>query len=100
MAKNKNHHLIKRGDTWYLKKRVNGRWIKKALSTSVTEARRKRDEHLRNLDLYGSIDPPEEPIVQEADPGPLFGEVAERWARIKTAQIKGSTMRDYRSSMP
>ena len=100
MAKNKNHHLIKRGDTWYLKKRVHGKWIKKTLSTSVTEARRKRDEHLRNLELYGDIDPPQEPREEiEVDSGPLFGEVAERWAKIKTAQIKGSSMRDYRSSM-
>ncbi len=99
MAKNRNHHLIKRGDTWYLQKYQKGNWIKRTLSTLVTEARRKRDEYLRDFDLYGTIDPPEEPIVQEADPGPLFGEVAEKWVRIKTAQIKGSTMRDYRSSM-
>jgi integrase len=100
VAKSRNHHLIKRGDTWYLQKYQKGNWIKRTLSTSVTEARRKRDEHLRNLELYGDIDPPQAPKEEHGrDQGPLFGEVAERWAKIKAAQIKGSTMRDYRSSM-
>ncbi|MBN1850969.1 MAG: site-specific integrase [Deltaproteobacteria bacterium] len=30
---------------------------------------------------------------------PLFGELAEKWYRIRSRQIKASTMRDYRSSM-
>ena len=40
MAKNKNHHLEKLGNIWYLVKMVNGKRIKKALSPSITEARR------------------------------------------------------------
>jgi integrase len=100
MAKNKNHNLFKRGGTWYFKKRVRDkrtrkdRWIKEALSTNLTEARRLRDQRLKEIFVHGD--------VQKTDPedkGPLFGELAEKWAKIKSTQIKASTMRDYRSSM-
>jgi len=100
MAKSRNHHLIKRGDTWYLQKYVQGKWIKKTLSTSVTEARRQRDEHLRNLEIYGNIDPPQELRGDpNADPGPLFGEVAMRWAGITKSRVKYSTYKDYQTAM-
>jgi len=94
MARNKNHHLFKRGDTWYFRMQKNGRWIKKSLSTSVTEAKRLRDEYLKEIAVYGDIQKP-----QVDDGGPLFGEVAEKWAKIKSTQTKASTMRDYRSAM-
>ncbi len=94
MARNKNHHLFQRSGTWYFRKRVNDKWFKKALSTSVEEARRLRDDLLKELDYSGDIKKPE--VI---DDGPLFGEIAERWAAIKTAQIRQSTMRDYKSSM-
>jgi len=94
MAKNKNHHLVKRGDTWYFRKRIKGKWIKKRLSTSVTEARRLRDEWLKEIMLFGEIQKP-----QLDDGGPLFGEVAGKWAKIKSTETKASTMRDYRSAM-
>jgi len=58
MAKNKNHHLYKRGDTWYFRKKVKGTLIKKALSTSVTEAKRLRDELLKEIMIYGEIQKP------------------------------------------
>jgi hypothetical protein len=35
---------------------IDGKRIKKALSTSVTEARRLRDEHLREIYINGDID--------------------------------------------
>ena len=95
MAKNKNHHLFKRGDTWYLKKRVNGKWIKKALSTSVTEARRKREEHLREIMLNGDI----QHLKPEDNGHRLFGEVAQEWIAIKATEIRSSTLREYRCSM-
>jgi integrase len=90
----KNHHLTKRGAVWYFRKRVNGGWDRKALSTSITEARRQRDELLREITAYGDIQKP-----QIEDDCPLFGEMTEKWAMIKEKQIKASTMRDYRSSM-
>jgi integrase len=95
MAKNKNHHLVKRDNVWYFRMRRGKKVIRKTLSTSITEARRLRDELLREISLYGDIIKPR--IVD--DEGPLFGEMAEKWAKIKSAQIKASTMRDYRSSM-
>jgi integrase len=54
-----------------------------------------RNELLREISLHGDIAKP--PVVDGK--GPLFGEMAEKWAKIKTTQIKASTMRDYRSSM-
>jgi integrase len=45
--------------------------------------------------LYGDIRKPE--VV--TDENPLFGELAEKWYRIRSRQIKASTMRDYRSCM-
>jgi integrase len=95
MARNKNHHLFKRGDTWYFRMQKNGKWIKKSLSTSVTEARRLRDEYLKEIMVYGDIQKPQ--VVQ--DEGLLFGEVAKEWIEIKSREIKSSTLRDYRSSM-
>ena len=50
MNKN-NHHLFKREGVWYFRKKINGKWIKKALSTSVIEARRLR----RDIDLLPPV---------------------------------------------
>ena len=95
MAKNNNHHLFKRGDVWYFRKRVNGRWIKKSLSRSVAEARRLRDNLLKEVIAYGDIQKYQD--LQETSP--LFGEMAQEWIAIKGKEIKSSTLRDYRSSM-
>ena len=96
MAKNKkNHHLRKIGGVWYFEKMVNGKRIKKALGGSVTEARRLRDQYLKEILVYGGIQEPD----PEEDGGVLFGEFAKTWANIKAKEIKNSTMRDYRSAM-
>jgi hypothetical protein len=50
---------------------------------------------LKNRALYGDIRTPQE--IQNENP--QFGEQAEKWYRIRSKQIKASTMRDYRSSM-
>ena len=84
MARNKNHNLFKRTDTWYFRKRVSGRWIKKALSKNLTEARRLRDQYLKEILIHGDI----EKSQGDDDKGPLFGELAEKWAKIKSTQIK------------
>jgi integrase len=95
MAKDKNHNLVKRGDAWYFRMRRGKQVIRKTLSTSITEARRLRDDLLKDMALYGDIRRPQS--VQNENP--LFGELAEKWHRIRSRQIKASTMRDYRSSM-
>jgi integrase len=95
MAKNKNHHLFKRGGVWYFRKQVNGRWIKKSLSTSVTEARRLRDEYLKQLYVSGDIQ--SRPV--QGDNNILFGELAERWAKITRKRVKTSTFRGYQIAM-
>jgi len=95
MAKNKNHHLRKIKDIWYFESMVKGRRTKKALSESVTEARSLRDQYLKEIQLYGDIQQPQ-PVN---DSGPLFGELAKEWIKIKEKEIKSSTLRDYRSSM-
>ncbi len=95
MPKDKNHNLVKRGETWYFRKKVNGRRFKKALASNLTEARRKRDELLQEIELNGQL-------VQEQRSEPsqmLFGEVAQLWAKVVQKRLKSSTYRDYRSAM-
>ena len=79
MAKDKNRNLVKRGDVWYFRMRKGKQVIRKTLSTSITEARRLRDELLKDMPLSGDIRRP--PVVH--DENPLFGELAEKWYRIK-----------------
>ena len=95
MARKKNHHLFERGDTWYFRKRVHGQSIKKALSNNLTEARRLRDQHLREIALYGRI----QDNVFAEEQNVLFGELAQEWIGMKRKEIRASTLRDYRSSM-
>jgi integrase len=94
MAKDNNHHLMRRGNVWYFIKKVNGRRIIKSLSASLMEARDQRDEYLKEILLYGDIN--EEPKHHK---GILFGEFAQEWIKIIAAEIKSSTLQDYRSSM-
>jgi integrase len=95
MAKNRNQYLFKRGGVWYFRKRVNGGLIKMALSKSVEEARRLRDDLLKEVMVYGDVQKSRD--LQGTSP--LFGEMAQEWIGIKAKEIKSSTLRDYRSSM-
>lgn len=95
MAKNKNQYLFRRGKVWYFRKRVNGQWIKKALSSSVEEARRLREECLKEIMVHGDIK--SRPVQQDNDI--LFGELAERWAKITEKRVKKSTFKGYRTAM-
>ena len=90
----KNHHLKKRGDVWYFETMIRGKRIKKALSMSITEARRLRDDYMNEINLYGSIKK-EEPVKETK----LFGEVAQQWAEIMSQKVKSSTLKDYRCAM-
>jgi len=51
--------------------------IKKALSTSITEARTLRDRYLKEISVYGDIQR-NEPVKESK----LFGEVAQQWVKI------------------
>lgn len=94
-VKDKNHHLIRRGETWYLVTKVDGKRIRQALSQSVTEARQKRDEKLKEILLHGDIQRPKE----SGDQMQLFGEIAKEWVQIISKEIKKSTLEDYKYSM-
>ena len=95
MVKDKNHHMVIRNNTWYFVTKANGRRIRKALSQSVTEARRIRDEYIREIKLNGDI-----PNAQQTDDaGPLFGEVVEKWVKVTIRRVRPSTMIDYKSAM-
>jgi integrase len=95
MAKTKDHNLVKRNNVWHFRKVVNGKLIKRALSQSITEARNKRDELLRQIQLHGDIQD-NKPVN---DTNPLFGELAQVWVKIISKEIKLSTLTDYRYSM-
>jgi integrase len=96
MSKNKkDHHLRKIGGVWYFEKMLNGKRIKKAVGESITEARRVRDQYLKEILVYGSIQEPSP--MKETDP--VYGEVAEQWIQIKKREIRSSTLIDYRSAM-
>ena len=95
MVKDKNHHMSLRGNTWYFETKINGRRTRKALSQSVTEARRIRDDLLRDIKLHGDL----QTVKTNDGPGPLFGEMAKEWVKIISKEIKLSTLTDYRYSM-
>jgi integrase len=90
----KDHHLEKRGDVYYFLAMVNGRRIKKSLSKSILEARRLRDDYVREINLHGDIKR-REPVKETK----LFGEVAQQWAKLTAEKVKSSTMKDYRCAM-
>ena len=94
MARKKNHHLEKRDKVWYFVAMVRDKRIKKALTTSVTEARKLRDEYLDEIRTNGDI----QRVEPETD-GMLFGKVAKKWAKQKVKRVKSSSWRDYRSIM-
>jgi integrase len=93
--RNKNHNMVLRGVTWHFVAKINGKKVKRALSQSITEARRLRDELLREIVLHGDIPTRK----QESSAGVLFGEFALKWAKIIEKKVRISTMRDYRISM-
>lgn len=90
MAKKPNHHMFKRGDTWYFQMTANGRPYKKALGTDVSLARVLRDQFLHKI-RWGHLDVQRERLV--------LGEVAERWIKLEGMKLQPSTLQDYRSIM-
>lgn len=90
----KDNNLKKREDVWYFVAMVKGKRIKKALSKSITEARRLRDKYLKEISVYGDIQR-DEPVKETK----LFGEVAQQWVKIMSPKVKSSTLKDYRGAM-
>jgi len=101
MAKNINHHLYqdKVSGIWYFQKKVRGRQkpYKLSLETnSKLEARRKRDEYLKQIDQQGFITTID---AMEASETMVFGEVATKWAEIVKTQIAETTFQNYQKVM-
>ncbi len=100
MAKKKklDHHLYQDKDSgiWYFQKKVRGivKPYKFSLeTTSVVEARRKRDKYLKEIELHGQILQPEVTSSEAM----LFGEAAVKWSEI--VQIEETTLDNYRKIM-
>jgi len=91
MANKKYHHLIKRGDFWYLRK--DGKRFSLE-TTTATEAMRKRDILLENYRANKKFAFEDEIIESKT-----FGQMTKEWAKIHEQKIKYSTWRDYRSIM-
>jgi integrase len=73
------------------------KFYKLSLETkSVVDARRKRDELLKQIQIHGRI-PKEEPIAVSGSM--LFGEVAQRWSEIIKTRIEDTTFANYRKIM-
>lgn len=96
MAK-KNHHLTQRGKYWYFTGMVKGKRYFFSLSTSLTEARKLRDQYLIELKAFGEIQSIYK--AESLDDEALFGEVSLQWMEYTSKRVKASTLKDYRSAM-
>lgn len=105
MAKKRlNHHLYqdKASGIWYFQKKV--RCFEKPYkfsleTTSVTEARRKRDEYLKEIEYYGYLPSAEPEKPEHLNAGIVFGEVAQKWAEITKGKVAETTYESYRKVM-
>lgn len=100
-AKKNDHHMYKddKSGIWYFQKKVKG--VSKAYkfsleTTSVVEARRKRDEYLKQIDIHGYIPSAE---VNDISGAKVFGEVALKWAEIIKNRIEETTFHNYSKDM-
>ena len=93
MSGSKNHNLVKRGNVWYFRFRTGKKVIRKSLSKSVIEARKLRDDLLKEMSEQGNNPSkvPENTL--------LFKEIVDKWYQVRSQHIKYSTMRDYQSTM-
>jgi integrase len=104
MAKlKKDHHLEERNGTWYFKMMVKGKRHFQPLSHSVLEARRMRDQRLKEIDSYGcQRNQLPTDNTSSVEDGMLFGDVVISWSqrqedRLRMDQLKSSTWRDWKS---
>ena len=105
MAKKKlNHHLYQDNvsGVWYFQKKIKGfdKPYKFSLeTTSVTEARRKRDEYLKEIEYHGYLPTAQAENPGASDTGKVFGEVAQKWAGIVQTQVEEPTYELYQRLM-
>jgi len=102
-SKKLNKHLYQdsKSGIWYFQKKVRGVYKPYKFSletTSVLEARKKRDEYLLDIAVNGKITDREVPIPDD-DQEKVFGEVAVEWAKIKEGKVSKSTMEEYKKDM-
>ena len=98
---NKNLYQDSNSGIWYFQKKVRGldKSYKFSLeTTSVLEARKKRDEYLLDLAVNGKITGRDIPIENSGETK-FFGEVAVEWSKIKETKISKSTMEEYKKDM-
>lgn len=96
-----NHHLYqdKASGVWYFQKKV--RWREKPYKFSLEtksklQARRKRDEYLKQIEMQGVITT----INSIEISGTIkFGEVAVKWAKIVKTKIAETTFQNYQKAM-
>jgi integrase len=86
--------LEKRGDVHYFVAMNNGKRIKMALTKSLTQSRKLRDNYLKEILIYGDIQRNEASGKEK-----LFGEVAKQWVKLMPQKVKSSTLDDYRDAM-
>lgn len=103
-SKNLNHHLYQDANSgvWYFQKKIRGteKPYKFSLeTTSITDARRKRDEFIKEIDYLGRIEAREKQQQEPDSQGMLFGEVALQWAEIKKQKLAESTYYTYQKAM-
>jgi integrase len=90
MVKNQDHHLFKRGGTYYFQVSVNGRPIKKALCKEIGKARLLRDKLLSKI-RWGHLEAKSDRL--------LLGDMAKKWIKVHEKKLQPSTLKDYRSIM-
>jgi integrase len=90
MAKNKNHHMFNRNGVWYFQMKTEKFSLH---TTSVTEARKLRDEYYKQMLVYGHI------AEEKTNSVPEFGSLAQTWFKLKKDRLKKSTIRDYRNCL-
>ena len=104
MAKKLNHHMYKDKGTgiWYFQKKVRGlpTPYKFSLETkAVGEARKKRDEYLDQIRMFGYIKKPDLSEIEPMSDQPLFGEVAQQWSEIVKTRVEKTTFYNYQKVM-
>jgi integrase len=98
-AKKINHNMYQdvKSGIWYFQKDAKGRAYKFSLKTaSVVEARRKRDEFLKQIGIHGYIQTIDQVELPEST---LFGEVALKWAEVTEPDLAETTFDSFRKVM-
>ena len=98
---NKNLYQDSKSGIWYFQKkirRINKPYKFSMETTSIIEARRKRDEYLLDIAVNGKITDRELPI-ENPEENKAFGEVAMLWVKINEKDFSKSTMEEYRKDM-